>query len=350
MSLVSPTQVSDGTTADACDINTPVNQLAAVINGNIDDNNINTTANIQGSKIATSTITNTQMSTEVKPVTRTSEGSFDFVASGCVWTGDAYASTLLASMTAGVVYINGRRISIAAVTARAFTASKDTYVDILDNADGTGTVVYTEATNNAASSALAANSLRIAIIVSGAGNIAAVGSINQGQTTKVLPIASSIPYAVTDSLGNLICPRSPNRGQIGYRQATANTSTNVTASGSTPTITGLTMPIIIPANRKVEITYQGSRVGNDTSGNGAELSLWDGATGSGTLLDTMNINGAPSNNFGVPMTGTYTFTNDTASAVSKTFRVGLLALTGGNAVLLFISNTTIYGKISARLI
>lgn len=346
MSLVSPTQVSDGTTADASDINTPVNQLAAVINGGIDDNNINTTANIQGSKIATSTITNTQMSTEVKPVTRTSEGSHDFVASGCVWTGDAYASTLLASMTAGVVYISGVRIAVSAVSARAFTASKDTYIDLGSD----GTLDYTEVANNAASPALAADHIRVGIIVSGGSSIANAGSVNQGQTTKVLPIASSIPYAVTDSLGNLICPRSPSRGQIGYRQATANTSTNVTASGSTPTVTGLTMPIIIPAYRSVEITYQGSRVGNDTANSGAELSLWDGATGSGTLLDTMNVNGVPINNFGVPMTGVYTYVNNTASAVSKTFRVGLLALTGGNATLLFISNTTIYGKISARLI
>lgn len=40
MGLVSPTQVSDGTSMDAADVNTPVNQLAAVINGNIDAANL----------------------------------------------------------------------------------------------------------------------------------------------------------------------------------------------------------------------------------------------------------------------------------------------------------------------
>lgn len=56
MSLVSPTQVSDGTTADASDVNTPINQLAAVINGNIDNSNIVAGAAIDGSKLANSSI------------------------------------------------------------------------------------------------------------------------------------------------------------------------------------------------------------------------------------------------------------------------------------------------------
>ncbi len=56
MTLVSPTQVSDGTTADAADINTPVNQLAAVINGNIDNSNIVSGAAIDGAKLAANSI------------------------------------------------------------------------------------------------------------------------------------------------------------------------------------------------------------------------------------------------------------------------------------------------------
>lgn len=56
MTLVSPTQVSDGTTADSSDINTPINQIAAVINGNIDNSNIVSGAAIDGSKIASNSI------------------------------------------------------------------------------------------------------------------------------------------------------------------------------------------------------------------------------------------------------------------------------------------------------
>lgn len=182
--------------------------------------------------------------------TNNSNYAFDFVASGCVWSGDSYGSTLAASMTSGVVYINGRKHTVATVTARAFTASKDTYIDVLYSAtDNVGTVVYTEVANNAASPALAANSVRIGIIVSGAGNIAAVGSVNQGQEGKVLPIASSIPYMVTDSLGNLICPRDPNRKILGYRQIISNATGTVLAD-----VTGLSCPVIVPANRKIKIT------------------------------------------------------------------------------------------------
>jgi len=185
------------------------------------------------------------------PITRDSELHFDHVASGCVWSGDAYASTRNASMTSGLVYINGRRITIGSVTARSFTASKDTYVDILDNGDGTGTLVYTEVTNNAASPSLASNSIRIAIIVTGASNIASVGSVNQGQEDKVLPIASSIPYQVTDSLGNLICSRDSVRKLLGRRQIVSDYTTT---SGSFVSITGLNMTVNIPAGRKIKLS------------------------------------------------------------------------------------------------
>lgn len=209
------------------------------------------------------------------------EIAFDFVASGGVWSGDSYASTLNASMTAMVCYINGRRISIAAVTARAFTASKDVYIDVLDNADGTGTLVYTEVTNNAASPALAANSLRIGIIVTGASAIASVASINQGQETKLLPIASSTPYAVTDSLGNLICPRDPNRKTLGYKQ---NIAGNQDTSGSTNTqITGLICPTILPTLRKVKVTLFVPYVFPQTAFDNYFFTIWSGSVG-GTQL------------------------------------------------------------------
>lgn len=170
---------------------------------------------------------------------------FDHVVSGCVWSGDSYGSTRAASMTAGVVCINGVFISVAAVSARTFTASRDVYVDI----DSTGTLVYTDNTTNAASPALAANSIRIAIIVVGASSIANAAAVNQGEETKVLPIASSIPYQVTDSLGNLICPRDPLRKVLGYRQILADQGSITTEVA----VTGLSCPVIVPANRKIKL-------------------------------------------------------------------------------------------------
>lgn len=192
------------------------------------------------------------------PVQRLTETTFDFVASGCVWTGDAYGSTRAASMTAGVVYIGGVRVPVSSVTARLFTASRDTYVDV--GVDGV--IDYNEVTNNAASPALAANHIRIGIIVTGASNIANVGAVNQGQENKVLPIASSLPYQVTDSLGNLICPRDPSRRLLGYRILTANQGSITTEA----VITGLNVPIIVPqSGRKIKITLSGVKSNTNAS-------------------------------------------------------------------------------------
>lgn len=184
------------------------------------------------------------------PRTRALDFMFDFIASGLVWSGDNYNSTRNASMTAGVIYINGRRISLSAVAARLFTASRDTYVDVLDNGNGTGTLVYTEVTNNAASPTLAANSVRLAIIVTGASSIVDAGSVNMGEEFKALPIVSSVAYAVTDSLGNLINPRDPMRRILGCRQAITTQS----SIGGEVALTGLSVPFRAPGNRKVKAT------------------------------------------------------------------------------------------------
>ena len=87
----------------------------------------------------------------------------DHVMSGCVWTGDAYASTRYASMTAGVVCIGGKVVAVDSVANRQFTASKDTYIDV----DNTGALYYSEVSNAAASPALSSGRLRIAVIVTG---------------------------------------------------------------------------------------------------------------------------------------------------------------------------------------
>lgn len=211
------------------------------------------------------------------PRTRMTEFANDFVASGCVWSGDAYGSTRLASMTSGIVYINGRRLIISAVVSRTFTASKDTYVDILDNGDGTATIVYTEVANNAASPALASNSLRIGIIVTGASNIANAGSVNQGQEDKVLPIVSSVPYAVVDSLGNMICSRDPNRKIIGFRQILTSFSSTTTGATAGAVITGLSTPVKVPTGRKIRAAvYPYASIG--PAGSYAEVYIHSGAS------------------------------------------------------------------------
>lgn len=276
-------------------------------------------------------------SVSASPILRHTDYLFDFVASGCDWSGDAYASTRAASMTSGVVYINGKRLTVAAVTARSFTASKDTYVDFSDNGDGTASITYTEVTNNAASPALTTNYLRNAIIVTGASNIAAAGSVNQGQQDKVLPIASSVPYAVTDSLGNLICPRDVTRRTLGYRQITSNQGN----TGGPTQITGLSVPVIVPLGRKIKVSVKGYNFGSSNGVTNSLISIWDGTVSSGTQIGACNMTSAGSN-YNAPVAGEAEVTPTTAS---KTYNIGMQNIGGGTSTISASSTAPCFIKV-----
>lgn len=282
--------------------------------GTIKNNAITTAAQITDGVIG-----NAEMATAVKPITLFDETTFDFVASGCVWTADAAGSTLLGSMTAGVVYIDGNRVAVSAVTAHAFTASKDTYVDV-----GTdGVVDYSESTLNAASQALAASHLRLGIIVTGASSIANVGAVNQGQEDKVLPIASSIPYQVTDSLGNLICPRDPNRRLLGLRRITSNFAPG---TGAQTAVTGLSVPVIVPTNRRVIVSaYSRNFLSSGIAT--SILTVWDGAVGGTAIADGAVV--SSSGGFGDAV---YVAQLSTPATASKTYNVSCQSDSGNTTV------------------
>lgn len=261
---------------------------------------------------------------------------YDYIASGCVWSGDAYASTRNASMTSGVIYISGRRLTLVAVTARSFTASKDTYIDASDNGDGTALLTYTEVANNAASPALAANSIRMAIIVTGASNIASVGSVNMGESDKVLPIASSIPYSVTDSLGNLICPRDPIRRLLGYRQRLTNKTATAYAL-----IDELSITFTSPNPQRVRIVANpGIGLSEDTTSTQSRISIWDGTVGSGTQLAESFITTAVANQGGFPRAeyiGVLSAGTHTINAGLRSVGAGTTTLNAGATTPAFLS-------------
>jgi hypothetical protein len=214
-----------------------------------------------------------------------SEVSFDFIVpGGAVLSGTGYGTTLNWSLSAGVVYIGGKRLTVAAATGTVI-ASKDTYFDLLDPG-GTNTVATLVNTggnivaNNAASPALAASSVRLGIIVSGV-TIAAATSVNQGQMSATVPVVSGNFLSVTDTSGNLICPRDPLRRILGYRQATSSQSTS---SGSYVDLTGLSCPVIVPAGRNVKVYGFMGLVGVSSAGAGSKMALVD-ATASNTFAE-----------------------------------------------------------------
>lgn len=170
---------------------------------------------------------------------------FDFIVSGGIV---AQSAGLVGTFSNIVFYLNGRQYTSGSIANHTYTASKDTYVDITGNSDGTVTVQYNEVANNAASPALTTNYLRVAIVPS---NGTAITLVNQGSPSAGSPTVSGSALNVTDSLGNLINPRDPMRKLLGYRSITGNFSSGTT---SETVITGLTVACIIPTGRNIKAT------------------------------------------------------------------------------------------------
>lgn len=164
---------------------------------------------------------------------------YDFVYSGGAV---AQSSGLIGTFSNIVYYISGGRYAATSIANKTYTASKDTYVDI-----GTdGVVDYTEVANNAASPALAASHLRVAIVVT---NGSAITVVNQGGIGNAGPTVSNQILDVTDSLGNLVYCRTPRPTLIGYAQRTSDTS-----MAAETNIPGVRTTVIVPANRKIKIS------------------------------------------------------------------------------------------------
>jgi len=207
------------------------------------------------------------------------EDQYDFVASGGVWTADSAGSTKNGSMTAVVAYIGGLRVTASAITAKVFTASKDTYVDLGSD----GVVDYNEVANNAASPALAASHLRLAVVTTDGTDINNANNINQGQFEALTPTVSSRILLITDSLGNLIYNRSPSPGLVGYAVLTSPIDVAVTENPKTI----LSTVIKVPVNRNFRIISM-STINKLTTAGWTNVGIAiDGTFGASQLVDCL---------------------------------------------------------------
>ena len=101
----------------------------------------------------------------------------DSVESGLVVTQD----TLLdGDISAGVAYIDQAQATITGVTTHGFTASKDTYVDVGDDA----VVTYTETVIDAGAPALAADAIRLYKVVTDATEITTITDLRTLTSTN----------------------------------------------------------------------------------------------------------------------------------------------------------------------
>jgi hypothetical protein len=90
----------------------------------------------------------------------------DYVVSGCL---AATAGGLNGTTSTGVAYVGGARIALAQTTS-VYTASKDTYLDL----NAAGALVLNAVANGGGEPALAANTIRLAKVVTDATQITAV--------------------------------------------------------------------------------------------------------------------------------------------------------------------------------
>lgn len=115
----------------------------------------------------------------------------DYVANGLLPTVPAPVS-LSATTPAGVAVVLGNRVAPVA-TAKAYTASQDTYVDL----SSLGAVTYSAVANGAAAPSVAANSLRLFKVVTNATEITAVTDLRTlNLTLKSAALVQAPSYTV----------------------------------------------------------------------------------------------------------------------------------------------------------
>lgn len=181
MSLILPYpgKPANGDTLDASIVQANITAIAQAIQS------------FDASQVSPGTLTAAAFAASINPNTILKETTSPFVASGCVWS---IVSGLQGTMSAGVVYVNGIRVSVGGVGSYNFTASQDTYVDI----DYNGNVYYQAVANNAASPALTANAIRVAKVVTNASAISSISQTGRDSLFNTINPISSLLNGILD--------------------------------------------------------------------------------------------------------------------------------------------------------
>lgn len=130
MATVSTTLPSDGQTIDAADVNTPINAILSEFNGNIDNDNIKTGANISGSKLADTSISPSKLDATLAGgwITGTLPAVSTVTANGNRSYTIAFASTVASILSEGM-RLRTTRTSAATTNAFSLDGSNDYYND-----------------------------------------------------------------------------------------------------------------------------------------------------------------------------------------------------------------------------
>lgn len=246
--------------------------------GNADPIRANTQAIAQaiqsfdGTQIQAKTVGPGAIVDSINPIMRDAEIFSNFVVPGTNNTAVLWSlvSGLNGTMSGGVAYVNGMRVTVASIASKTFTASQDTYVDI----DYLGNVAYPSVSNNAASPALTANSVRVA---------------------KVVTSGSAITSVITtglDSLGNTIRPTGAvSAANIDFWSIQKGSTTLTPGTvATTDTLVGTADISSVPVGAEIEVVLDALFVGTGTEVNRTLKAVYNSVTYSSQYVGTWEAN------------------------------------------------------------
>lgn len=162
-------------------------------------------SNIQTSNVKDGTLLVGDFDSSASPQVRTDEGAAcDFVYTGLL--SSTTVGTLTGSISAGTAYPVGYRISKSSATAKTFTASKWTFVDL----DFNGNFQYSEVSINGATPSVAANSIRLERVSTDTTKIADVLDLRKTSCASG-PFSAIADVAGEATLADLFTNGQPHR-------------------------------------------------------------------------------------------------------------------------------------------
>ncbi|MFA5389192.1 MAG: DUF2793 domain-containing protein [Candidatus Omnitrophota bacterium] len=177
---------------------------AKILDGTIASADISNSAGILDSQLATS------------PATRFYENLAEYVESGLT---PATSVSLTSDISAGTAYVRGARVNKAGATSNTYAANKDTYVDI----NSSGVFQYTAVNNGAVEPIVAADSIRLAKVVTDADNITEVDT----------SVKNSFPVTANEIAPGAVTSTGIEDGSIGTEKLANSAVTSIKIADGT---------------------------------------------------------------------------------------------------------------------
>lgn len=161
--------------------------------------------NVVSAQVVDDTLTEADMADEINPRIRTYEGAAcEFVYSGLLPT--TTSGTLVGSVPSGTAYPRGYRIIKSSATAKTWTATKWTYVDL----DISGNFTYPEQTIDGSAPAVTSNSIRLARVSTDSTQVIAVQDLRKTSCADG-PFSAIADASSEATLGDLLSLGIPVR-------------------------------------------------------------------------------------------------------------------------------------------